>query len=46
MDNPILIVAICQNIKLFQSREKKTLYKQDCHICKICLPYKVSQIMD
>ena len=43
IDNPTLFVAICMGKYIFpESREK--LYKQDSHICKISLPYKIQDI--
>ena len=43
MDKSILIVAICMGKSIFPSSQNqgKSLYKQDSHICKICLPYKI-----
>ena len=39
-ENNILIVAICIEKSIFPESKEGTLYKQDRHICKVCLPYK------
>ena len=36
----LIIVAICIEKSIFPESKERTLYKQDRHICKVCLPYK------